>query len=440
MFSKLFDQIQLKFIWSSPSTAYRLYKLAPPSFLEMLRKSNFRSAVRWVNKHSVFYSDLFRKSKIKIHSIQQPSDLGDIYTSPRDIQTRPVSHFICSRPDTSFETTGTISKQPKRIFFSRREIEDAGRVGAAGLWHLGITEHDRVASAFDYSFWVSGPTLKSSLNALGSFHVEAGRISPEEFYDRIRPYGCNILVADPGWLVALSQIAEKRGPWLMNLMMVGGENLSEESRKYIETVWQCKVILTYGQTEAYGMIGAECRVQNGYHLNDMDLWAEIKDPDETGYGELVYTTLRRRTMPLIRYRSGDITKIITEPCSCGSPSIRLAKIRGRIDEMVVTGVGNITSWMIDESIAGMYPSVHAWQLRVSRGEMKDRLELSLESTHSLDERQLREQVLSHMRTSMTVACDGIRQGLADFEVVAVDPGTLKGNHRKLRKIIDERRF
>ncbi|MCA9396732.1 MAG: hypothetical protein KC649_06135, partial [Candidatus Omnitrophica bacterium] len=243
MLSKVMDRIQLGLIWSSPSTAYKLYQLAPASILENLRKSNFQKTVQWSAQHSVFYSELFRNNGIHPETLKLPSDLGELYTSPRDLQSKPSSHFICSQPDTSFETTGTISKHPKRVFFSRREIEDAGRVGAAGLWHLGITAHDRVASAFDYSFWVSGPALKSSLNALGSFHVEAGRISPEDFYDRIRPYGCNVLVADPGWLVALTQIAEKRGPWLVNLIMIGGENLSEDSRKYIESVWQCKVIL-----------------------------------------------------------------------------------------------------------------------------------------------------------------------------------------------------
>jgi phenylacetate-CoA ligase len=309
---------------------------------------------------------------------------------------------------------------------------------------MGIRPTDRIASSFDYSFWVSGPTLKAAVAELGCFHVEAGRISPEEFYDRIKPYGCNVIVADPGWLVRLSEIAERRGPWLVKLMIAGGENLTESSRRYVESVWQCKLLLSYGQTEAFGSIGIECHRQDGYHLNDMDLWAEVVDCDAQGYGELVYTTLRRNIMPFIRYRSGDITRLITEPCPCGTPSFRLAKLRGRADELVVTSVGNIAAWMVEPAVEALAPRVGEWQLAVLSGKNKDLLELRIEVENTASPgsaAEARSRVLEAMKhTEMLNAANGIDQGLADLEVKIYPANALKGASRKLKRILDLRNF
>ena len=319
-------------------------------------------------------------------------------------------------------------------------MEDAGRLGAAGLWKVGIRPEDRVASSFDYSFWVSGPTLKCSLESLGAFHVEAGRISPEDFYERIKPYGCNVIVADPGWMVALTEIADRQGPWLMKRILIGGENLSENARRYMEKVWQCKVILSYGQTEAFGLIGVECEEQNGYHLNDMDLWVEIHNPDPEGYGELVYTTLRRSVMPLVRYRSGDVTRLVQEPCVCGSRSLRLAKLRGRVDDMVVTSVGNIAAWMVESVVERLSVPVQEWQLKIKRNGHLDQLEFLAEVTEKIPHERLRDQMMDIMKEQMPVAHQGILQGMAEWSVKTYAPRELKGTERKLKRILDQREF
>ncbi|MFT5206721.1 MAG: phenylacetate-CoA ligase [Candidatus Omnitrophota bacterium] len=440
MLARLLRFIELKTVWKNAGTAIKVYEACPQSLLTVLRIKNFKNTIKRVAQKSIFYRQRFQELNINPQAIVMPNDLGKLYTNPVDLQERPMSHFTCDKPQTSFETTGTTSKSPKRVLFSYAEIEDIGRVGAAGLWRLGIRPLDRVASSFDYSFWVSGPTLKASLENLGAFHVEAGRIDPQEFYNRIKPYGCNIIVADPGWMVNLSQIAEVQGAWMMKMILIGGENLTEKSRKYIEQVWQCPVLLSYGQTEAFGMIGVECMEQNGYHLNDMDLWVEIIDPDENGYGELVYSTLRREVMPLLRYKSGDVTKIINEPCACGAKSIRLAKLRGRVDDMVVTGAGNIAAWMLNDIIEALPFGIHEWQLRVGRHGIKDALELWVEPREVIDLDSVKHAVLSLMKEKMSIAYQGIDQGLIDFDIKIVVVGELRGNKRKVKRIIDSRNF
>lgn len=441
MFGKLLDDIQLELLWKNPGRAISAYQGIPRAWIDGYRLLNLKNTLKLARSKSVFYAQKFREHPVDIDRIQSPSDLGPLFTTPANLQTIPAEQFLCGPADTAYETTGTISKKPKRVFFSNREIEDIGRVNAAGLWRMGVRPQDRIASSFDYSFWVSGPTLKAAVQQLKCFHVEAGRIDPEEFYDRVKPYGCNVIVADPGWLVRLSEIAEKRGPWLVKNLIAGGENLTETSRRYIESVWGAQLLLSYGQTEAFGSIGIECHRQDGYHLNDMDLWAEVVDPDAQGFGELVYTTLRRNVMPFVRYRSGDITRLITEPCPCGTPSVRLAKLRGRADDMVVTGVGNIAAWMIEPAIELLEPRVGEWQLAVSSGSGKDHLELRLEADATVSAQDLQTRVLDAMRRGpMQVAANGISQGLAEFSLKTFAPNTLKGQSRKLKRVIDHRKF
>ena len=188
------------------------------------------------------------------------------------------------------------------------------------------------------------------------------------------------------------------------------------------------------------MIGLECFEQNGYHLNDMDLWAEIADADRDGYGELVYTTLRRSVMPLVRYRSGDVTRMMTEPCACGSRSLRLAKLRGRVDELVVTSVGNIASWMIESVVDRVQPQIPEWQLHVQRDGNRDKLELRAELRDAVSSERLRDLMMDVMKERMPVAYNGILQGLAEFGVKVYPPGKLKGQNRKVKRLLDERVF
>ncbi|MEI8344674.1 MAG: AMP-binding protein [Candidatus Omnitrophota bacterium] len=296
---------------NSAEKGFFLYSRIPEALQRRLAEDNFRKTIRYVYEKSSFYRQQFDRRGLKPDRIKTPQDLGDFFTTAEDLRAHP-EQFVCQQADTAFETTGTTSARPKRVYFSRREIIEAGWAGAVGLWGLGMRPQDRVASAFDYSFWVSGPVLEASCEVLKCFHVEAGRIDPIEFYDRIRDYGITVIVGDPSWIVRLSEVAQKRGAWPVKMLLAGGENITEEARRFVEGVWKADLLINYGQTEAFGAIGVELRDKRGYHLNEFHNAFEIVDADADGVGELVYTTLNRRVMPLVRYRSGDLTR------SCGT--------------------------------------------------------------------------------------------------------------------------
>ena len=414
---------------------YFLYKNVPPEILKKMEEDNFWKTVQFAAEKSVFYKRKFSEYRIDVKKVKNPEDLGDFFTTAEDIRSNP-EEFVCLRPDTAYESTGTTSKKTKRVYFSRNEVNEAGWAGAVGLWGVGVRKEDRIASAFDYSFWVSGPVLAASCATLGCFHVEAGRISPEEFYERLADYRLSVLVGDPSWLLRLSQIAEKKGPWPMKLMIGGGENMTEATRHYIENVWKCDFLLSYGQTEAFGAIGMESLAKEGYQLNSFHNYFEIINRDHEGYGELVYTTVNRRVMPLIRYKSGDITRFLEGPSKIGLHGQRIDKLKGRVNDWVPTGMGNIAPWMFEPIFSQIAGVGDNWQIVLEKDGHIDRIQFHVESSGGLE---MESQILSLIKTSLPDAWKLYEQGLVCFGVKAVSQNALRTG-RKLLKIIDKRKF
>lgn len=437
MISKLIECSERTSLRLQPEHARKFLGLVPDALLKRMQLARFRQTMRLVGERSPFYREEFRKRGIDPRRIRHPSDLGDFFTTGEDLRRQGPEAFIIDRPDTAFETTGTTSPIPKQVFFSNRELSEVGRTGALGLHNLGLRRTDRALSAFDCSFWVSPATLRAALDYIGCFHVEAGKISPLEFYERAVAYKPNVIFGEPSWLVRLAEVAEQRGTWNMKVLFSGGENMSEQARELVESVWRAPLYMSYGQTEAFGAMGIECEEQNGYHRNDLHYFFEVDNPDAGGAGELVYTTLNRVVMPLIRYRSTDVTSLINEPCSCGFFLNRIGKIRARCDEMVVCGMGNVGPWVFEEILRGIDHLGPDWQAVVRLAEFRDLVELHVELDPNARENGLQHTVRDNVRERFADFWKNHEMGLYEFRVVTHAPGALRQS-RKLKRVVDER--
>lgn len=416
-------------------------KRLPPSLAAGAREAGFRQLVRYVGEKSPFYRRRFREAGIDVRALKRPEDMGDFFTTAQDLRDNPIEDFLCDRPELGFETTGTTASTGKRVYFSRREVAKLGRDGALGLYNLGLRKEDRVVDGFDYAFWNAPFTLRAAIDRLGCFQVTAAKIPPAEFFDRVPRYNCNVLFVEPSWLVVLTEIVRARGGWPtpLKFICIGGENMSEQTRHWMEGIWGTKVYVSYGQTETFGQIGAECQMQRGYHIDDLNLYCEILDAGEDGYGELVYSTLDRQVMPLVRYRSTDITKFIDEPCTCDLKlTRRLAKIRGRLDEMVNCGVGfNLTPWTCEQLIEEVPGITRDWQVGVRRGENRDALEFRLELQPGASGDEAIAGIKAHLRDHFPDAWRNLEIGLWECYFKFHAPGELRTG-RKLRRLVDER--
>src|SRR2546421_4811805 len=437
MISKLIEYTERASLRLSPEGARRVLNSTPEALMRKMQAARFRETIRLVAERSPFYREEFKRRGIDVRGVRHPSDLGDFYTTGEDLRRCGAEAFLTGRADTAFETTGTTSAIPKRVFFSQRELNEMGRTSAIGLYHLGVRAEDRVLSAYDCSFWVAPAVLRMGLQYLKCFHVEASKIAPLEFYQRAREYKPNVIFGEPSWLMRLSELARERGAWPVKLLFGGGENITEDARQVVESVWGAPLYLSYGQTESFGTLGAECERKDGYHRNDLFFFFETPDTDEEGYGELVYTTLVRKVMPLIRYRSTDLTSLVDEPCACGLFAKRIAKIRSRTDEMVVCGMGNVGPWVFEEVLRDVNGHGADWQAVIKHDGRRDLVELHLEVAHFDHQPEVERAILDNLHARFADFWKNYEMKLYQFRVVPCAPGSLR-NGRKLKRVVDQR--
>lgn len=376
---------------NSPAALARWGKTTPRPLIRRLQRDAFRKVVRYAARHQKFFAAQLKEAGIDPSRVASPADLGGIYTTPEDLIARPAEDFLCRDPQAVFETTGT-SGPPKRLYFGYDEIDRSARYEAAALAENGVAAGDRVVCTFDAGYWVSSWVTYLACKQLGVLCSAVGKPQPRDLYDRMGTYKYNVIAADPTWLVSFSEIAEKRGIFPVKLILAAGDRMTDVYRHYVEGVWKAPIVLGYGSTEAGGGLGMECRAGNGYHVDEFNFLFEILDPDSEGFGELVLTTLSRRTEPLIRYRARDITRLDLSPCRCGATLGRLDMIRGRRDEMVVMGAGNMHPAIFEKILHDVEGISDAWQVAVRQEGLRDVLEFRLELTNGIESARIQERI------------------------------------------------
>ncbi len=437
MLDRFRQLVEAALIGDSVPALARWAKRVPPGLMRRIQADAFREVVRYAARRQKFLARQLHQRGIDPTRVRRPEDLGDVFTTPQDLLERPAEDFLCREPQAVFETTGT-SGDPKRVYFSYAELDLAGRYEAAALYHNGVRPGDRVVCTFDAGYWISSWVSFLGAKRLGVFCSAIGKPRPDEFYPRLGRYGYNVIIADPTWLVSLSEIAEKKGTYPVKLIMAAGDRMTDAYREYVEGVWKAPVLLGYGSTEMGGGAGMECRRHDGYHLDEYNLLFEVIDPDAEGYGELVVTTLSRRTMPFIRYRTRDVTRLIAAPCACGVTLRRIARIKGRRDEMVVMGAGNMHPEIFEKVLDGVEGLSEAWQVAVRQEGRRDILEFRLELTNGINPAWVESAVRRNLESCYPDVWANQLCGMYQLAFRFFAPGGL-AQGRKPRRLVDERK-
>lgn len=432
-FRNVFERVVIR---DSVPALVRWGKSLPRPVLRGIQADAFRTVVRYAAERQKFFARRLREHGIDPGRVHRPEDLGNIFTTAEDLLSLPSEDFLCREPEAVFETTGTTSA-PKRVYFSYDELEFAARYEAGALYENGVRPGDRVVCAFDAGYWISSWVTFFGCKQMGVMCSAIGKPHPRELYSRQPVYGYNVIVADPTWLVSLSEIAEKEGIFPVKLIFAAGDRMTDVYRTYIQDVWKAPVILGYGSTEMGGGFGMECRGRDGYHYDEFNFLAEILDPDADGYGELVVTTLSRRTMPLIRYRVRDLTRSMDEPCPCGVTLRRVAKIRGRRDEMVVMGAGNMHPEIFEKVLHDVEGISENWQVAVRQEGIHDLLEFRLEMANGTTAAVVESAIRKNLQARYPEVWANHGCGMYGLTFRFLPPGAL-AQGRKPRRLVDER--
>jgi phenylacetate-CoA ligase len=421
----------------SPTTMAALARRTPVGVMRRLAGQHFRQTVRWVAARSPFYRKAFAERGIDASKVRVPADLGDFYTTPDDIVAH-AEDFICSPPSIVFESSGTTGRN-KRVYYSDTELHRIGVSTAAGLAMLGVTPEDRIANAFDFNIWIPGLVAHYGLMATGAFSLAFGKVDPIEVYRRLDQYKFTVILGEPTWLIRLTELAEQHGARPLKFLVGSAEEMPPDAVRWMEDVWKpARVIMSYGSVEIGGAIGFQpCLKLDGYHMDNVDYLTEILEPDAEGYGELVFTTLGRRVMPLVRYRTRDVARFIPEPCSCGSNLPCMSKIRGRRDELVVASGGNLYPLMFQNILEPLPELTHDWQVVFKLEGVHEVMEIHVETTNGATAESLD----GHLRTQITDQYPDLMKNLAlgifQMRLFVHRPGELRVT-RKLKRLVDLR--
>ena len=419
-----------------PRLPLAFLRAVPLPLLHALRAPGLRETFR-VAARAPWYRDAFAAARVDARRARRPEDLGGFYLTPEVLKTRPEA-LVTGPAELAIESSGT-SGHVTRVYLSRRELEYNARQGGLMLSLYGLGRGDRLLSTLGLDWGLGSLLVERLMRYMPMFSMVVGRVDPGEAYARLAEYRFNVLVSDPFWLARLTEIARERGrPGPMKLLIAGGEGMTPRTRAELERFWGAFVCLTYASTEAATILGFECTHRTGYHVNEFDFCLEIADPDSEGYGEIVLTTVSRRVMPLIRYRTGDVARWIGEPCACGLPFRRLSPLRGRLDEQVSCAWGNLRPDFFEPLLAEVPRLAGDWQIALYERDLTTVVQLRLELDGDGAAREGAVQgVLGALQRTRPDAWAAYCQRLIDLEVVAVAPGTLRTG-RKLLRLVDER--
>jgi phenylacetate-CoA ligase len=419
-----------------PRLPVAFLRALPLPLLHALRTPALRETLR-VATRAPWYRDAFAAARIDVTRVRRLQDLGDFFLTPQILKTRPEA-LLTGPAELAIESSGT-SGHVTRVYLNRRELEYNARQGGLMLGLYGLGRGDRLLSTLGLDWGLGSLLAERLVRYTPMFSMVVGRVDPAEAYPRLAEYRFNVIASDPFWLARLTEIARERGrPGPMKLLIGGGEGITPRTRAELETFWGALVCMTYASTEAATILGFECTHRAGYHVNEFDFCVEIVDADSDGYGEIVLTTVSRRVMPLIRYRTGDVARWVPEPCACGLPFRRLSRLRGRLDEQVSCAWGNLHPDFFEPLLAGVPGLASDWQVAVYERDLATVVQIRLELDGDAGAREgVVQAVLGALQRSRPEAWLAYCQRLIDLEVVFVAPGMLRTG-RKLFRLVDER--
>jgi phenylacetate-CoA ligase len=419
-----------------PRVPVAFLRALPLPLLHALRAPALRETFQ-IAARAPWYRNAFAAAHVNVRGVRRPEDLGDFFLTPEILKKRPEA-LLTGPPDLAIESSGT-SGRVTRVYLSRRELEYNARQGGLMLGLYGLGRGDRLLSTLGLDWGLGSLLVERLVRYTPVFSMVVGRVDPSEAYARLGEYRFNVLVSDPFWLARLTAIARERGrPGPMKLLIGGGEGITPRTRAELEAFWGAFVCMTYASTEAGTILGFECTHRAGYHVNEFDFCVEIADADSDGYGEIVLTTVSRRVMPLIRYRTGDVARWLSEPCACGLTFRRLSPLRGRLDEQVSCAWGNLHPDFFEPLLAAVPGLDNDWQVAVYERDLATVVQIRLELVADAAARERAVQaVLGALQRSRPDAWLAYCQRLIDLEVVFIAPGTLR-HGRKLLRLVDER--
>jgi phenylacetate-CoA ligase len=419
----------------------------PRDRMTELQVARLTETVRTVAEHVPFYRDRFAAAGVRPSDIRSLADLQNLpFTEKTDLRDHypfgflavPREHIV--RVHASSGTTG----KPVVAAYTTRDLDLWAGVMARSLRMAGVTQADLIHNAYGYGLFTGGLGVHIGAERLGASIVPISGGFTKRQVMLLEDFGASVLTCTPSYGLVIAEEARDQGVdvaarFRLRVGIFGAEPWTERIREQLESRLHLRALNIYGLTEIIGPgVAMECSQAAGMHIHEDVFLPEIVDP-HTGaplphgeVGELVFTTLTKEGMPLIRYRTRDRTRLFAEPCACGRTLMRMDRILGRTDDMIVVRGVNVFPQVIEHvllAIPGLDPH---YEIIVERPEGRlDTLAVTVETSGVIEDhaehplrRRAEDALAEALGVSVTVRLAG--------------PKALQRSEGKAKRVIDRR--
>ncbi|MFQ5931545.1 MAG: phenylacetate--CoA ligase family protein [Nitrospiraceae bacterium] len=417
-----------------------------PEQLQDLQNARLREQTAWVYERSSFYRERMDSARVKPGDIRTVQDLSRLpimqkldYRREQDAYP-PYGRLICVPQETlvKYWTTSGSTGKPTVFATTLEDYEDYLESAARVLWTAGVRPGWKVAVPFSHGHWIglwgvfdaTWLKVKAQILPLGGYDSEY-RIR------KMAEVGIDAFCATPTYASHLSEVARRLGIHVKSIgvktVLTAGEPASPATRRMIEETWGATTFDFYGNTENLSYMGVDCEEKAGFHFWQDRTVVEVVDSDgqpvpDGQEGEVVFTNLTARSMPAIRLRIGDVTRIDRSACKCGRTHLRVLYILGRREDVVKVRGVNIYPRVMDDVIRGMAGVGSEYRLVFRRDQGLDAMVVQVEPLPQVDSLQISEA----LRTRIRHVC-----GVTPI-VETLVLGTLPKSEVKAKRVFDER--
>lgn len=418
------------------------------SELEELQLKRLKALLAYVYKNVETYRVKFDEIDLKPEDITSLDQLSEFpFTVKDDLRAAyPYKMFAALRKDivrvhSSSGTTGQISV----VGYTQNDLKMWSDCFARALSAAGMTDEDIVQVSYGYGLFTGGLGANNGVERLGATVIPASGGNTNRQVQLLRDFEVNALACTPSYALYVGETALDQGVDLRSLPVragiFGAEPWTEAMRDQLEDMFGIKAYDIYGLSEVMGPgVGYECQCQKGLHINEDNFIIEIVDQEtlkpvpDGEYGEVVFTTITKEGIPLIRYRTRDISRIIPGICSCGRTFKRLERITGRSDDMLIIRGVNVYPSQIEDILLKMDKVAPHYQIILDKKGSMDTVEVrvELEPGVAFDEIREIQTITRSLRAAITSAL------AISIDVKVVQPKTLQRSQGKIARVIDLR--
>ena len=429
-------------IWSKEETM-------PREEIEALQLERLKETVRRVYDKVPPYRKKMDEANVKPEDIKTLKDLAKLpFVTKQDMRDNyPFGLFAVDRDSLVriHASSGTTGK-PTVVGYTENDLktwtECVSRIACMG----GASSHDTAQICFGYGMFTGALGLHYGLENIGAAIVPSSTGNSQKQIMYMQDFETSLLVATPSYALRLAEVANEMGidpakDLKVKIALVGSELLTDAMREEMHKVWGNDILITsnYGMSELMGPgVSGECLEHCGMHINEDYFIPEIIDP-KTGevlpageQGELVITCIKKEGLPLIRYRTKDITRLFYEKCKCGRTFCRMENLSGRSDDMLKIRGVNVFPSQIEEVILSFDELGPHYEIILEREGYLDKMTIKVELAHSTDSFSVLERITSAVRSKLKVVL-----GL-DAKVMLESPNTLQRFEGKAKRVKDLR--